>query len=160
MRLLRNFGIALGLAMGVVGFGFVNSAQSFIGCFDLSYQEWGPSRAIGDPIGNVPAPSFLKLTQDPVPDSLRMFAPQGTLSGRWLTSSPRRNRLPHLFWRPVGSDSAIINVPYGMGLFGITLKVGSTRAGFRGVARTYTDDVSAEQATSQVAGTRTKCRGA
>jgi hypothetical protein len=158
-NLMRAIQSALGLAL----FAIVHTAsaqthrdEAFVGCFTLTYQEWGPSRIIGFPIGQVPAPGFLKLTVQLMTDSLR--ATDNIMIG-WFADPPRTPGKADAYWRRAGVDSARVTIPLSPGLFGLVLTLGRTSTGFSGIASSYTDVVGREESTSRVVGIRVKCRG-
>ena len=133
--------------------------SSFVGCFALEYERWGPSRIIGDPIGSIPAPAVLVLTQAE-PDQSVTRGHLDAFAARVLVDSDNTLFVP-AYWKPLLGDSATVVVPIHVGLYGLGLIVHPQGDGLVGRAETYTDVVGATQATSKVTAHRIRCpRGA
>ena len=130
--------------------------SAFLGCYRVEYKNWGRSRIIGHPIGEVHAPAIIVLTtQQPAQDF--GFAPKDALGAKVL-AQPRDSQFYSAYWTLVTRDSAAIVVP---GLYGLSYRVQLQRDSLVGVAQTYTDVIGAKQASSPVIAIRSKCpRGA
>ena len=134
------------------------SIAPFIGCYLVRYDDWGPTRWIGLPIGSV-APAVIIL-QTQRPDSRLAFAQaDSSYTARVLENTGDTTFYP-AYWRPLSADSISIILPFEPGLFGLGYLLHQHGDSLRGSAESYTD-TDAKQATSRVSLSRFPCpRGA
>jgi len=134
------------------------SLAPFVGCYLVRYDDWGPSRQIGMPIGSVAPAVIILQTQRPDP-RLAFGQADSSYTARVQENTGDTTFYP-AYWRPLSADSISVILPFEPGLFGLGYLLHPYGDSLGGSAESYTD-TDAKQATSHVSLSRFPCpRGA
>jgi hypothetical protein len=121
-----------------------DSVASVTGCYTLRMSAWSIARI------TVRLPGFIQLKPDSAVGS------EGALSPDLIRGSVMHRAMPgYPQWKHVGADLIVLG--WSDGFSGVTARMQIQGDTLRGVARTFSDDLSAPTAVADVSATRVAC---
>ena len=133
-----------GLGSSHVGITIRDSVASVTGCYTLRMSTWSIPRI------SVRLPGSIQLKVDSAVGSEGALSPdldRGSVKHRAMPGYPQ--------WKRVGADVVVLG--WSDGFSGVTARMQIQGDTLRGVARTFSDDLSAPTAVADVSATRVAC---